>query len=91
MQVKIFRSYDERALEADMNDFLADYFTNQILKIDYKAILDHYDDLNERTHFLFTAIVHYIDHEESVLEGNNNNGTVAAAIFKDASGDKDPL
>jgi len=64
MQVKIFRSYDARALEEEMNDFLGNIYTTRILKIDYKVLLDHYDNLNERTHFLFSAIVHYIDDDE---------------------------
>jgi hypothetical protein len=69
MQVKIFRSYDERALEEEMNDFLGDYYTSRILKIDYRVLLGHYDDLNDREHFLFTAIVHYIDDDEEFEEG----------------------
>lgn len=68
MQVKIFRSYDERALEEEMNDFLGDLYTTRILKIDYRVLLDHYDDLNERTYFLFTAMVHYIDDDEEEFE-----------------------
>ena len=72
MQVKIFRSYDERALEEEMNDFLINYYTHQIIKIDYKVILGHYDNLNDREHYIFTAIVHYIDdieEEDSVPGG----------------------
>jgi len=64
MQVKIFRSYDVRALEEQMNDFLGDYYTTRILKVEYKVILGHYDDLNDREHYLFSAIVHYIDDDE---------------------------
>lgn len=64
MQVKIFRSYNERALEEEMNDFLSNFYTTRILKVDYKILLGHYDDLNDREHFLFTAMVHYIDDDE---------------------------
>ena len=64
MQVKIFRSYDERALEEEMNDFLGNIYTTRILKIDYKVLVVHYDDLNMREYLLFTAMVHYIDDEE---------------------------
>ncbi len=78
MQVKIFRSYDTRALEEQMNDFLADYYTSGILKIEYKVILGHYDDLNDREHYLFSAIVHYIDDDEEIEEpvptGEERNG-----------------
>ena len=64
MQVKIFRSYDERALEEEMNDFLGNIYTSRILKVQYKVILGHYDNLNDREHFLFTAMVQYIDDDE---------------------------
>lgn len=64
MQVKIFRSYDERALEEEMNDFLGNIYTSRILKVEYKVLLVHYDDLNLREHYLFSAIVHYIDDDE---------------------------
>ena len=71
MQVKIFRNYDTKALEEDMNDFLGDLYTSRILKIEYKVILGHYDDLNDREHFLFSAIVHYIDDDQEEMEDDS--------------------
>lgn len=83
MQVKIFRSYDERALEEEMNDFLGNLYTTRILKIDYKVILSHYDDLNMIEHFLFSAIVHYIDDdEEEETEPVRKTTTTTAAVSR---------